>query len=1384
MKKLRLVLGVTVAAAITAGCVVASSLKEQPERDARIIVEVDRKLDTLNKEGVRNTQNIVYDNIKQYATDNVRLTQRYSQLNNAFVIEANSDDIEAIKNVPGVASVTVDKIHWVRNYNDDGAVALDAGSGSQATLGENDNISAATMHKPENTNDGEGTIVAILDNEFHFRGKVKIDGVTYPEWHHEVYDELPSDVGVRYTFSSINKVVGLNAAAAKPIAKAGEEGSRYLNSKVPFYFDYGGLSKLYGKTGTPKYDVHSELSYHGSHVSSITAANAPEYKGIAPKAQLALMKVFTEYDAKGMGEKLGFSTHSGAYDTVILSALEDCITLKVDGINMSLGSDLDDFDGDSITLRTLTKLNKSGILTSISAGNAGKTSYSSTGAYANWGLESVETGILSSYANNDASMTIASGHPTQIFYENAFQMNQGGVSKIIAFEDQIVNREGFDDDYNREFRIKDLYTGEPLEWVYIPGFGTSADYTGKNVSDKIAVVNRGSTSFADKYAVAVGKGAKGLVIINNDPTASSFNFRCSFGDGFNPTMPCALVLYQDKPFFETQLEGAFGLINKQVSDNPNKYTVSNFSSDGAKFDLDLKPEITAPGDNIKGAVPEHAMTNLTKEERESAEYKYKCYQYLSGTSMSAPNYAGCQALLTSKVAGPIYHDAKANSTAVTEEQLNDIATYRNTVNMRLMSTADPMHDATENPETNVKSWTSPRIQGAGMVDLDGALNTDVYLEGYDLDANNEQVGLGKAKIRLRNNADIAKGDIKLSFLAHNESNENRSYDVKFTVLRPAIATPNNVVTKEYNFKGEIDSIEMLSGASFFDVDIKQMAIASGSYAYKDAYKVSKDILYYASAEDYYADQQAGGTPTHKTTIKQGYYYNASQDGVDWQPLPSFNAQSTMDVLVAEVSQNAITVEPGKNTITLDTYSLSEEAKAAILENYEYGCMIEGFVTLTSKDGKPDLNIPYLGFYSGTDKNPEASYATAPVVEPFSFEKDPTKVYPSDLVNDITKSLIGKDNVNFESMIVAGYVERPQLINTDSILSNDSAFDKLSGFFKVGTDPLTEEYTANPGNDIYVGSSKTSNTMIIQQFVLRSVIDNYFSLTNKKTGKVVFQSALEDMLFGDTMGKWSLYKSHVDANYLSAGYVAHRASAIVPLYDENTGEAFESGEYELKFNYLLAGTGTWVDKSYTVHIDNEAPVVKTLTQYRDDNGVERVRIFFDEQKLSYATVGYNRIDEVFYDDEHKLYYIDMTAEFVKESIAESSSASNPKLFIGAVDFARGRSGCLVKAKDFDNLLAGLTTIQGEGITIQMNFTYENGVLNITDKLGRTINVEGKLLLNGFPATYVPPTNPGTSSTSQPFNSNNGLLIGLAIAIPSIIALGSVAYILSKKRKGAR
>ena len=1259
------------------------------DKSTRIIVEVNESLEGLSKSEIMSTQDNVVRAIKKNVTRNFDLVNRYSVLNNAFVLDVNKDAVEAIKALPEVKSVTLDEIHAKEEIEGEDRYSVTIKRGARAGEDTGDlvnNISADTMHKPSGTNEGEGTVIAILDNEFYLRGESN-DGAA---WNHAVFKPLASDVAQKFTFDNLTPVIEeLPHAKRAKNAVAGQEGSLYFNTKVPFYYDYGGESTDYGKVGPMDYDVSSTLTYHGSHVSSIASANADTYKGIAPKAQLACMKVFTTYKASETGEQMGFGTSTGAYDTAILSALEDAIALGVDGINMSLGSDLDDFDGESITMRTLASLKTdSGIMSAISAGNAGKMSYSFTGGYGNWTTDMVETGILGSYANSAASTIIASGQPKEIYYENAIRT--GG--KNIAYEDQIVNREGMEADFAEDDQhwLKELAddgtgnidTTKEIPWQYVPGFGAASDYASVSVKDKVAVVNRGSLSFAEKYNIAVGNGAIGVVIINNDPTANDFNFRCSFGDDFSPSVPCVLVLYKDKVIFESQNSGNFTFIFKDVSINDLANTISTFSSDGAKFNFDLKPDITAPGENIRGAVPPQK-----KEDRE--ETPYSTYQYLSGTSMSAPNYAGAQSLVLSKVAKGVYADGVQS-----ESEKEELDAFRHSVDMRLMSTANPMLDGKANPEqpeTADPNYTSPRLQGAGMVDLEKAYNTDVYLEGLSLAGEK----IGKSKICLYNSEEIANGTLNLEFLAHNESGSAKNYKAKVTVMRPAVTTNNKVIPDKYHYSGELDDVAKIPGLTYYtkefspsaggEVVVKKTNDANASL--NDVIKLTKQIIYYTSEADLVAQNNG-------IVMDPGYYKNVLSSGCEWEPLEGFEYQSTQDAVIATFEQD-VTLPAGENKISLNAWSLTDEQKADILSKFEYGCAIEGYVELLDSSSVRQLSIPYLGFYSGKDVTGRL-LKDAPVVEPFDFEKDPGQIYPSDLVNDVARQLVGKDNCEFGSTWTVGYAEEPNYINTDKVLTNDASFEGMFGWHKVGTNPETEEYYDNPQDNIYVGNPDQSNTMIIQQYVMRSVKDNFFTIKNE-AGEVVYKSILEDLLFGDD---GQLYKSHVDANYLGAGYIGHRAYAIIPLYDLASRKAFANGVYEIEFNYQLACDSSWVSKAYHFTIDNSAPLIKDIKEYSAD-GVRRVRIEIDELKVAYASLGLSFVD-VHYDSANKLYYIDESVEAIENAMDMLGTLSNgqKRLTLSVTDAAYGTNSAIIHF--FGSTYSNYVLAQGPGLKTNQDF----------------------------------------------------------------------------------
>lgn len=1282
-------------------------MKPVEARDTQIIVEVDRSLESLTKEGVKNVQNIIYNSIKDNVTRNVQFITSYHVLNNAFAISINSKYVDNVKSLPGVKSVTVNRMRFVKQ-----SVSRDPEPDPdprETAYGGKTNQSAVTMNYDPYTNDtnaGEGTVIAILDNEFYFRGKH--DGEAGFE--HETFTEFSESehVNIRWTdrpalSSDLHAYAPEDTKAENEkwqaiinAAKKGDEGSLYHNNKVPFYFDYGGDPEYTGDTYHHDFDVSSTRDYHGSHVASIASGHSPYYYGIAPKAQLVCMKVFTNYKASKTDQALGFQGGTGAYDIPLLQALEDCITLGVDGINMSLGSDLNDFDDESISMKTLTKLHNAGILSSISAGNSGKTSYNFAGGYGNWTSDMVETGILGGYANQYDSMSVASAQPGKTFYASAFNLN----GKNIAYQDQVVNVGGsFDYEEEEEHKMSDLIAvyGSNLGWEYIPGFGSSTDYgTGsskKNVTDKIAVINRGNIDFTTKVQVAVEKGAIGVVIINNDPTASDFNFRCSFGE-YKPPIPVALVLMRDKTKFSENTETVkkLTLIKDEILDNPKANTLSDFSSDGATYNLDLKPEISAPGDSIRGAVPPQ-----TKEDR--AERPLSTYEFLSGTSMSAPNYAGAQSVVLSK---------KANDLRSNKEAFN---AYRSTIDMRLMSTAKPMKDYDISPEVNPsyplevegnKHATdddyygyeaSPRIQGAGMVNLGNAYKTDVYLEGLDLQGN----PIGKSKIALRNSDKINNGTVSLKFLAHSEASSDKTYTVSYSVMRPAVKKSNEIVPRNYNYRGEVESFSAFPGWTFYREDVVEGESVivedntKGRVEVGDVFKVTKELTYTLKKVDPVTEEES--LEEHKIAIgrycctasREEQVYNPATEKyetwvyAEYEDLESYDYQSTQDTMIAKTQAVTKVVKANSTTtIELPEFDLPAEEKQKILDFYSYGTYLEGYVTLHSEDDDIDLSIPWMGFFAGEGK----SYNDAAVAEPFSFEKQANKVYPSELVNDIGYSLVGRTNIDMGSTWATTYVEPGKEYDYSSILTNNQSLSSLAknnkeAYHLLGTD-LNGEFYENPEDNLYVGNPIKSNTMLIQQFMLRSVDDNYFTIKNKATGQIVSKDVLKDMLFGEEYGRYPLYKSHVDSSYLSAGYIAHRAWAVVPLYDSLTGAPFADGDYEITFNYLLAGTRKWISKSYTLHVCSVESSISGVVELG-----ESVRFYYNDPNVVSITVG----KQVYEQSEAEINgrYIELSKDRIDNEVSTNWNKSwlSGRLFMELKNKAYGRTGILVRFEENDD-----------------------------------------------------------------------------------------------------
>ena len=526
--------------------------------------------------------------------------------------------------------------------------------------------------------DGSGMVVAVLDT-----------GLDSNHSAFSVNNFTSEKLGL--TYDDVKKV--LNDTVASTLVEGLSVNDVYINEKVPFGFDYADEDP----------DPYSTHNNHGTHVSGVIVGKDDTITGVAPNAQLVAMKIFSDVMDTARSEW-------------ILAALEDCVVLGVDVINMSLGTacGFSRESDEEILNGVYDKIREAGISVIVAASNSYSSAYGSE-ANGNLGLTSnPDTGTVGSPGTYDGTMSVASISGTKTPY-----MLFNG--EIIYFTE---STNGGTDENNFFDTILGDKDKIKIEYITIPGVGRTADYTGLDVEGKIVLVRRGSNTFEEKAIIAQEQGAAGIIIYNN----VSGDIKMNVGDA---TLAVCSISQDDGEVLAAKEKGTLEIARKQTS-GP---FISDFSSWGPTPDLGIKPEITAHGGNILSAV-----TGGT-------------YDRLSGTSMACPNLAGVVVLLRQYVV----------------EQFPDIANNNAKVSalvyQLLMSTADIALNTNGSPY-------AVRKQGAGLANLASALATTAYITTKDADGNE----MDKTKIELGDDPEKT-GVYEMSFTINNFGKKKLSYEV-------------------------------------------------------------------------------------------------------------------------------------------------------------------------------------------------------------------------------------------------------------------------------------------------------------------------------------------------------------------------------------------------------------------------------------------------------------------------------------------------------------------------------------------------------------------------------------------------------------------------------
>lgn len=564
----------------------------------------------------------------------IEIKHTYEHTMNGIFINATYEDVEAICAIEGVERVMVSNTYLPQVAVDNPVDVYETGIFNSGSV--------------EYT--GKGTVVAVLDT-----------GCDYAHSAFTSYEVKEPKYDRDYIASILENTRAYELSRGDLEARQVYYGN-LTGNKIVFGYDYADKDP----------DIMPFSESHGTHVAGIIAGKDDTIEGVAIDAQLVIMKVFSDYK-------------QGADDGDIIAALEDCVDIGVDAVNLSLGISCGfSVERDEEKLyknEVYSQLERAGVSVIVAASN----DYSSGqgGEESNTNKTSnPDSATVGAPATYESSFAVASINGKKDNY-----MLANGKDEIFFTKSYSTSADEYD-----FFGMMGIKEGEKktFEYVTVPGLGLAVNYAGIDVKGKIAIVSRGDITFEEKVQHAQEAGAIAIIIYNN----VYGNITMTIGN--HAKIP-AVSIGRDEG--EMLIAQKTGTLEFDLSNAAGPF-MSDFSSWGPTPDLKLKPEITAHGGNIKSAVV-------------GGEY-----DELSGTSMASPNMCGITVLIRQ------YVNEKYPDLSATEA--------RDLVNRLCMSTATIIYDKKSNPY-------SPRKQGAGLADIRKATTTEAYLYVE---------GIGKTKLEL------------------------------------------------------------------------------------------------------------------------------------------------------------------------------------------------------------------------------------------------------------------------------------------------------------------------------------------------------------------------------------------------------------------------------------------------------------------------------------------------------------------------------------------------------------------------------------------------------------------------------------------------------------